>query len=186
MEPESPLSSEFHAKTEMHRDNAYFSISKLTPFSARLFQYRPVDAKYSTWRATHPFEDPVSIPSSDTWTDSYRCSFRKPQPAASKRRSDDGSAEAPTRESASNVASFHRAQAGLEPRFLLERPGEHASSGFLTHWRRGWCHTHFCFLAADFESSRGWFWTASLARGWLELNGVGLAAQNSRNNTQCP
>jgi len=26
---------------------------------------------------------------------------------------------------------------------LVERPGEHALSGFLTHFRRGWCHTHF-------------------------------------------
>jgi hypothetical protein len=26
---------------------------------------------------------------------------------------------------------------------LVERPGEHAASGLLTHFRRGWCHTHF-------------------------------------------
>jgi hypothetical protein len=33
---------------------------------------------------------------------------------------------------------------------LVERPGEHALSGFLTHFRRGWCHTLFLLFNQSF------------------------------------
>jgi hypothetical protein len=48
-----------------------------------------------------------------------------------------------TRKTASNLAAFSPAALGLPPFLLFERPGEHALSGSLTHFRRGWCHTHF-------------------------------------------
>jgi|SRR5207302_2522846 len=48
--------------------------------------------------------------------------------------------------SANNPAAFHRAAIGRSTRFFVEQPGERASSGFLTHLRRGKCHTHSCFF----------------------------------------
>jgi len=58
-------------------------------------------------------------------------------------QSDDGLTEHWTRKTAISLAAFAAAAFGL-PLFLLAgRPGEHAASGFLTHSRRGWCHTPF-------------------------------------------
>jgi hypothetical protein len=47
------------------------------------------------------------------------------------------------RKIAISLAALAAAAFGL-PLFLsVERPGEHTASGFLTHFRRGWCHTPF-------------------------------------------
>src|SRR5213082_634210 len=42
---------------------------------------------------------------------------------------------------ANNLAAFHRAGVGRATRLFVERPGERTSDGFLTHLRRGKCHT---------------------------------------------
>jgi hypothetical protein len=39
--------------------------------------------------------------------------------------------------------TLSRAAFGLPPFLLVEQTCEHAASGFLTHFRRGWCHTPF-------------------------------------------
>jgi hypothetical protein len=49
-----------------------------------------------------------------------------------------------TRKTAISRTAFAAPSFGLPLFLLVERPGEHALSGFLTHFRRGWCHTHFC------------------------------------------
>jgi hypothetical protein len=41
------------------------------------------------------------------------------------------------------VAAFAASSFGLPLFLLMERPGEHAATGGVTHFRRGWCHTHF-------------------------------------------
>jgi hypothetical protein len=56
---------------------------------------------------------------------------------------DDGLAEHWTRQTAINLAAFSAAAGGLPLFLLVEQTGEHAASGLLTHFRRGWCHTHF-------------------------------------------
>jgi hypothetical protein len=55
----------------------------------------------------------------------------------------DGLAEHWTRKIAISLAAFPAPSFGLPPFLSVERPGEQAASGFLTHLRRGWCHTHF-------------------------------------------
>jgi hypothetical protein len=56
---------------------------------------------------------------------------------------DDGFTEHSTRKTAISLAAFAAAALGLPLFLLVERPGEHALNGFLTHFRRGWCHTPF-------------------------------------------
>jgi hypothetical protein len=55
----------------------------------------------------------------------------------------DGFAEHSTRKTAISLAALAAAAFGLPLFLLVERPGEHPASGLLTHFRRGWCHTHF-------------------------------------------
>jgi hypothetical protein len=53
-------------------------------------------------------------------------------------------AEHSTRKIAISLAAFSAAASGLPLFLLAERPSEHALSGFLTHFRRGWCPNQFC------------------------------------------
>jgi hypothetical protein len=48
-----------------------------------------------------------------------------------------------THKTAISLTAFSAGAIGLPLFLLVERPGERALSGFLTHFRRGWCHTHF-------------------------------------------
>jgi len=59
-------------------------------------------------------------------------------------------AEHSTRKTAISLAAFSAAAFGLPLFLLVERPGEHALSGFLTHFRRGWCHTLFLLFNQSF------------------------------------
>jgi hypothetical protein len=59
----------------------------------------------------------------------------------------DGLAEHSTRKTAISLAAFSPAAFGLPLFLLAERPGEHALSGGLTHFRRGWCLTPFLLFS---------------------------------------
>jgi hypothetical protein len=52
-------------------------------------------------------------------------------------------AEHSTRKIAISLAALAAPSFGRPLFLLVERPGEHALNGFLTHFRRGWCHTQF-------------------------------------------
>ena len=78
-------------------------------------------------------------------------------------------AEHSTRKTAISLAAFSTAAFGL-PLFLwVEQTGEHASSGLLTHFRRGWCHTPFplfnrSFCGVQDAQNQPLKWTAKV--GW--------------------
>jgi hypothetical protein len=49
-------------------------------------------------------------------------------------------AEHLTRQTAISLAALAAAAFGLPPFLLAKRPGEHAATGGLTLFQRGWCH----------------------------------------------
>ena len=62
----------------------------------------------------------------------------------------EGLAEHSTRQTASGLTAFSWAAFGLPPFLLVEQTCEHATSGFLTHFHRGWCHRPFLLFNRSF------------------------------------
>ena len=85
----------------------------------------------------------------------------------------DHFAEHSTRKTAISRAAFSAAAFGLPLFLLVERPGEHALSGFLTHFRRGWCHRPFLLFGPSLHG-------VQTVQNWRRN-----AAQNGRKKAQC-
>jgi hypothetical protein len=83
------------------------------------------------------------------------------------------------------VAAFSAPSFGLPLFLLMERPGEHAATGGVTHFRRGWCHTPFPLFNQSLwgvqdVQNQPFKWAAKVAnpvaRGRCKIHGIRRSA----------